>query len=176
MVFPQPDAPLRGKKVVLRPWEPADAVWYVDARDEEVFRWTTEPRTLTAAQVQAAIAANRSAPTYVGLVITDAATGALAGNIALTLPDPSCARAEVMYWLAAEARGRGFATDAVRALTVWAFDALPIAEIELLTNQANQASQRVAMRCGFTPSGTRGERALFVVRRGALDEQEVNEP
>jgi len=105
------------------------------------------------------------------LAITDVATGGLVGNLAVTVPDPSSERAEVMYWLAAEARGRGFATDAVRTLMVWAFDALPIEEIELLTNQANRASQRVAMRCGFTPRGTRGERALFVLGRGALDEQ-----
>ena len=39
----------------LRPWEQADAAWYVAARDEEVFRWTTERRDLTVAETAAAI-------------------------------------------------------------------------------------------------------------------------
>lgn len=62
-------------------------------------------------------------------------------------------RAAVGYWLAAQARGRGVATHAVRLVARWAFEELGIARLELTCGPDNQASQRVAERCGFTRKG-----------------------
>ena len=59
------------------------------------------------------------------------------------------ARAEVGYWLSAQARGRGHATRAVRLICRWAFAALGLERVELLAATGNPASQRVAERCGF---------------------------
>ena len=52
-----------------------------------------------------------------------------------------------------EARRRGIATRAVRLLARWAFDELAIARLELTCGPDNEASQRVAARCGFVREG-----------------------
>ncbi|MEX2245061.1 MAG: GNAT family N-acetyltransferase [Dehalococcoidia bacterium] len=151
--IPVPDRPLRGSIITLRAWEPAEADWYVTARDEEVFRWTTEPRDLDEATLRRVIEGHLREPLWVGLAITDTPTGALLGNLALTLSGEGQRRADVSYWLAAEARGRGAATDAVRTVARWAFHALAVDRIDLRTDSGNHASQRVAMRSGFVPTG-----------------------
>jgi RimJ/RimL family protein N-acetyltransferase len=165
MTLSLPGHPLRGTLVVLRPWHPDDAEWYVSARDDEVFRWTTEPRDLMPDDVRRAIDENTQRPAYAGFAITDAETGALLGNISLVPGDPAERSAEVSYWLAAEGRGRGVATDALHTVIRWAFEAARIERIELLTDGGNEASQRLARRLGFAADGQRGERLLFVLRR-----------
>jgi ribosomal-protein-alanine N-acetyltransferase len=163
MLVPLPDEPLRGAIVALRPWEPDDADWYVCARDEEIFRWTTEPRDLRTDTLRGVIEAYRRRPTHAGFAITDITTSDLLGNISLVFGDPNERTAEVSYWLAREARGRGAAADAVRALTRWAFDVLLLERIELRTNVGNAASQRVAARTGFRPAGERDGQLVFVL-------------
>ena len=62
-------------------------------------------------------------------------------------------RAAVGYWLAPEARGRGVATHTVRLLARWLFSELGLARLELTCGPDNEASQRVAARCGFVREG-----------------------
>jgi [ribosomal protein S5]-alanine N-acetyltransferase len=161
MTFTRSTAPLAGQRVTLRQWQPEEAEWYVSARDEEIFRFTTEHRGLTADVARANIAACLTDPSCIGYAIVETATGELAGNIAMSPLDLEDERAEVMYWLAPSARRRGLVTDAVRTLVAWAFDALPIAEVELLTDPENEPSQRVAERCGFASVGMVDGRMLF---------------
>lgn len=60
-------------------------------------------------------------------------------------------RAEVGYWTAAEARGRGIATRALETLTDWAFTTLAgLTRLELLHQIDNPASCRVAQKSGYT--------------------------
>ena len=165
MLIPLPRRPLLSASVALRTWQEDDAEWYVSARDEEIFFWTKEPRDLTTELARNAIDHYLSHPTYAGFAITNALSGSLLGNIALVITESERTWAEVMYWLAAPARGRGAATEAVRTLARWAFETLPIERIELLTDPDNSASQRVARRAGFAPQGKRGERLLFVRTR-----------
>ena len=61
--------------------------------------------------------------------------------------------AETGYHMAAEARGRGLATAALRLLSEWAFATLPIARMQLTTHLDNPASQRVAEKAGYTREG-----------------------
>ena len=165
MLIPLPRRPLLGAAIALRTWKEDDAEWYVRARDEEIFFWTKEPRDLTTELARNAIERYLSHPTYVGFAITDLASGSLLGNIALVITESERCWAEVMYWLAAPARGRGAATEAVRTMARWAFETLPIERIELLTDAGNDASQRVAERAGFAHRGKRGERRLFIMTR-----------
>ncbi len=160
-----PKQPLRGTIVALRTWEPDDAEWYVSACDEEILFWTNEPRDLTPEMARSAIERHLSHPTDAGFAITDLASGSLLGNIALVITEAEPNWAEVMYWLAAPARGRGAATEAVRTMARWAFETFPIERIELLTDPENVASQRVAQRAGFAPQGKRGERLVFTMTR-----------
>jgi RimJ/RimL family protein N-acetyltransferase len=55
----------------------------------------------------------------------------------------------VGYWLAPEARGRGLATAATRALSDWTFATLAPVRLALHAEPANHASRRVAEKCGF---------------------------
>ena len=166
MLIPLPAKPLIGAAIALRTWEQDDAEWYVSARDEEILFWTTEPRDLTPENARGAIERHLSHPTYAGFAITDLASGSLLGNVALVITEAEhhC-WGEVMYWLAAAARGRGAATEAVRTMARWAFETLPIERIELLTDPENVASQRVAQRAGFATQGKRGKRLLFTMTR-----------
>jgi RimJ/RimL family protein N-acetyltransferase len=59
---------------------------------------------------------------------------------------------EMGYWVAPWGRGRGVATSAARALAAEAF-AAGAARVFLHTDQANAASQRVAIAAGFTREG-----------------------
>jgi len=60
--------------------------------------------------------------------------------------------AEIGYWTAVAARGRGVAPAAVRAVTGWVFDAFAEAslrQIMLVHDVGNPASCRVAQRAGY---------------------------
>ena len=67
---------------------------------------------------------------------------------------PGRGQAEIGYWVAPWARGRGVATAATRALTAHAFGA-GLARLELLTQPENAASQRVALAAGYRREGVR---------------------
>ena len=75
------------------------------------------------------------------------------GGASLYDHEPAQARARIGYWLAAEGRGRGLATHAVRLLADWAFADLGLARLEITCAPGNVASQRVAERCGFVREG-----------------------
>jgi [ribosomal protein S5]-alanine N-acetyltransferase len=139
-----PDSDLTDGAVVLRHWRPTDADWYADAaHDPEIQRYTTEPPTLTAAEVRAAISALAELTDTVGLVICDATTGQRLGNIALRLD------AGVGDWVAASGRGRGVATRALRLPSEGAFAGLRLSEVRLWTHVDNVASRLVAERAGY---------------------------
>jgi RimJ/RimL family protein N-acetyltransferase len=62
--------------------------------------------------------------------------------------------AEVGYWVAAEARGRGIATTATRAVAEWVFAEVPdLVRLQLRADAENISSNRVAEKAGFTREG-----------------------
>ena len=85
-------------------------------------------------------------------------TGDFLGFMALVKLDLETQEAEAGYIVASHARGRGVATRALRLLTAWAFDELPLERIELLIDVENLAvgGRRAALR-------------LHARRRAALD-------
>jgi ribosomal-protein-alanine N-acetyltransferase len=85
--------------------------------------------------------------------ITDAAGKELIGaaSVQVSLDDPAVA--EIGYWVAANSRRRGVARRAVELVAAWAFDAWSVARLEILTAEANVASQRVALTSGFIREG-----------------------
>ncbi|MEU2613343.1 GNAT family N-acetyltransferase [Micromonospora sp. NPDC007271] len=86
--------------------------------------------------------------------IADPANDRLLGGIGLSQPVPVRGQWEIGYWVTPGARGRGVATAATRALAEHAF-AAGCARLELLTNEENTASQRVALAAGFRHEGVR---------------------
>ena len=60
-------------------------------------------------------------------------------------------RAELGYWLLEEYRGRGYMTEAVKAVSDILFDNCWCDEIRIGVYVGNEASERVAVKCGFHP-------------------------
>jgi RimJ/RimL family protein N-acetyltransferase len=87
----------------------------------------------------------------------DAGGSVLAGNVGLKNRDETGRigereTAEIGYWTAFAARGRGIAPAAVRAVTDWVFDAFAgtsLRQIMLVHNLDNPASCRVAEKAGY---------------------------
>ena len=76
--------------------------------------------------------------------------------------------AEAFYWVVRDARGRGVASTALGLVADWAFDAVTVERLYLLTHLDNEASQRVAKRCGFTREGVLRAYEPFKGRRPDL--------
>jgi RimJ/RimL family protein N-acetyltransferase len=87
-------------------------------------------------------------------VIEDVERGAIVGGATLHHLDPMRDSVEVGYWLFSDARGRGVATRAVRAMVENAF-AQGIVRVEAHVRIGNEASERVLERLGFEREGVR---------------------
>lgn len=72
--------------------------------------------------------------------------------------------AQIGYWLAPSARGRGFATRAVILLTRWLFD-LGAERVFLTIVAGNDESVAVARRAGFVYEGTMRSHGVWQGRR-----------
>ena len=65
--------------------------------------------------------------------------------------------AEVGYGISEKYRRQGYATEAVNAVTAWAFQNPNVTAIEAEIDAENVASKRVLEKCGFIPNGKIGE-------------------
>ena len=63
---------------------------------------------------------------------------------------------EIGYGVQPEYEGRGYTTEAVKAMAKWAFQQKDVVFVEAETDPDNRASQRVLEKCGFVPDGTVG--------------------
>ena len=64
---------------------------------------------------------------------------------------------EIGYGVLPEHENRGYTTEALQAMTQWAFGQKDVVFVEAETAPDNKASQRVLEKCGFVPDGTTGE-------------------
>ena len=180
--IPLPSPPLREDSLVLRPWRDTDTAALVDAcQDPEIARWTAVPSPYGERDAFAYLAraeADRLAGRELGLAIADESTGELLGSCGLARFDWHDRKAEIGYWIAARARRRSVGSSATRVLARWGLEQLGLERVELLVNPANEASQRLAERAGFTREGLlrsyrrrKGEREdliMFSLLRGDL--------
>jgi RimJ/RimL family protein N-acetyltransferase len=135
--------------ILLRPWKLEDAAWYVEARDAEIFRWTTERRDLSVEDAAESIKQANTAKNTICLAVVNCRTGQLLGNIALVPVAGDLKSGEIMFWLAAQARRRGVAVRAVRLLCQWALKELGLDTIVAKTFPGNDRSQHVIAEAGF---------------------------
>jgi RimJ/RimL family protein N-acetyltransferase len=87
------------------------------------------------------------------------------GAASLYDTDPVRRSVSVGYWVARHARGRGVATSTLRLLADWAFRELGVERLELTSAPDNEASHRVAERCGFVREGVLRAHLPFKGRR-----------
>jgi RimJ/RimL family protein N-acetyltransferase len=86
---------------------------------------------------------------YSFVIVPAAVRGPGIGSIGLWLHEIESGRASVGYWLLAEARGRGLAAWALRAVVSFAFGELAIPRLHLFVEPQNAASVRTAEAAGF---------------------------
>jgi RimJ/RimL family protein N-acetyltransferase len=155
--IPLPSPPLTDGEIVLRPWSPDDVPAVTAAcQDPEIPRWTVVPHNYTERHARDFIsgtAADLATGRELALAVVDADDQVL-GALGISNFDWADLKAEIGYWMAREARGRGIGARATRLLAVWAIRSLGLERLELLANPANEASQRLAERAGFTREGT----------------------
>lgn len=154
---PFPAEGLSDGVVTLRLKQDTDIEPIVEAtRDPLIPRYTRVPQPNTAKHVRERLqvsAGERERGEGIHLLITDAADDALLGAVSLHGIDYENRLAEIGYWVASSARGRGVATRAVKLISRHGFDVLPIERIGIGADPENEASCRVAERAGFTREG-----------------------
>ncbi|MDH6213408.1 GNAT family N-acetyltransferase [Streptomyces pseudovenezuelae] len=163
--WPTAPATATAPELALRPWRLEDSAALVDLyRDEALRHWTsvalddeTGADHWVREQQRGWSEGNRF-----GFAVVEAREGEGAGaEVAEGRPlghvvrkgiSPDSPSAEVGYWTAAPARGRGVAPRALHALTDWAFATFAtdgLTRLELLHQVDNTASCRVAQKCGY---------------------------
>jgi ribosomal-protein-alanine N-acetyltransferase len=155
--LPLPDPPLTDADIRLRPWERRDVpVVTAACQDPEIPRWTVVPHDYTERHARDFIrgtAADLAAGRELALAVVDPHDRVL-GALGLSNFDWPDLKAEIGYWVVAEARRRGIGARATRLLALWAITTLGLERLELLANPENEASQRLAERAGFIREGT----------------------
>jgi RimJ/RimL family protein N-acetyltransferase len=176
--LPFPDPPLADELVALRPWARGDVKDLARVcRDPEIPKYTRVPLDYTpeigAFFVEGSADRARDG-VALELAVVAAAGGELLASVGLHQPSGDDdggggggggGSAEIGYWTAREARGRGVATRATRLLAGYALGPLRFARVEIAAFLENEPSQRVALSAGFERVGVR-ER--YLEHRGAM--------
>jgi RimJ/RimL family protein N-acetyltransferase len=150
-------------------------------RDPAVIRWTRVPEDYDERAAEEWVSeSNRQRERGDGmhLVIADASSDAFLGSIGIHRINRDEGRCDIGYFLAPWARGRGVMTAAVRLLSTWIFETLPIDRIEITIEPANAASRAVAERAGYAfegvlrshtvIKGSRRDMAMYALLRAEL--------
>lgn len=143
---------LRLDHCTVRPWADADRAALVrHADDREIWRNLRDrfphPYTPEAAKQWLAYLAQSDPLTHFAIEVDGAAVGGIGFEIGQDVHRRS---AEIGYWLGRTAWGRGIATEAVRAVTAWAFAHHDLCRLEAHVFDWNPASLRVLEKAGYT--------------------------
>lgn len=154
------DLELRGERLTLRPWDLADADSVTEAlAADRMHEFLALPDPYTPADAHTFITeiASRERVEGTGLdcAVVDRSSGRLVGSATLRLP-LGMRTADVGYWIAPGAQGRGYATEATVTLARWAYQH-GVHRVELRLDVANLASAHVALRAGFGFESVRRE-------------------
>lgn len=153
---------LDGHGLRLRAWDPGSEAdveaWLRGHLDPEFRRWNTPLRTIADTADARASLKSKNADAAAGhalpFCVTDAADGAILGQISVNMIDRVLSFARVGYWVLPEARGRHVATGALLLAARWTFTEVGLHRLELGHALGHGASCRIAERCGFRYEGT----------------------
>lgn len=143
-------------RLLLRPFDPGDTDDLVAAvaADREMLLWMpwAPGYDREAAAQWCERIAHHDPENTLNRAIVPRTGGPLCGGVGLIRLSRDENTAEVGYWVAAPARGKGYATEAARAMAEYAFR-VGLLRVELLAATGNLPSQRVAVNAGFTREG-----------------------
>jgi RimJ/RimL family protein N-acetyltransferase len=141
--------------VRLRAWQPADAPAVLAAcQDPAIQEFTRVPvpyRREHADDFIALAAQEWRSGASASFAVTDMTGRRLWGACGLHNVDRFTGMAEVGYWVAPAARGRGVATAALRLITEWALGPARLRRVYAKVEQVNLASVAVARAVGYEP-------------------------
>ncbi|MGY1844202.1 GNAT family N-acetyltransferase [Modestobacter sp. SYSU DS0875] len=166
---------VRTERLVLRPFRPEDAeAVFAACQDPEIPRWISAVSpTYTRADAEHFV--TQESPTArregTAMMVAIEAGGVLVGASGVNRIGQHPLGPEIGYWIAAGARGRGYAAETAHALAQWVLG-LGAPRVYLVADVRNSPSQAVARRAGFTQEGvlrsylayrdgSRGDAALF---------------
>jgi RimJ/RimL family protein N-acetyltransferase len=147
------DVELSGERLLLRAWRPADADPVCEAmQDPDMHRFLALPRPYTREDALRFVSRTAVDPRRDGsaleCAVVERRSGRLVGSGALRLTgDP-----EIGYWIAPDARGRGYAAEVTGVLSRWGFG-LGLRRVRLACDVRNLASARTALSAGFRFEG-----------------------
>jgi RimJ/RimL family protein N-acetyltransferase len=140
--------------LALRAFGPDDARDLVAAfADAQIARWNPGPAVPDAAAAFMAERNDWSSASHASWAVADS-SDRLVGSVSVHQIDADQADAEIGYWVAPWARGRGHATAAVVAASGFAFTRLGLHRLYLFHAVDNPASCAVATAAGFVHEGT----------------------
>lgn len=148
---------LETERLILRAPVAADLdAIFTACQDPEIQRWTVLPSPYSPADAvffveKAATEGWRSGRNPIWCVL-EKETGTLVGTQSLAARGQGAA--EVGFWTAAEARGRGYTVEALRAVAHWAFTERGLRRLEWVAYVGNEPSLALARKAGFTLEGT----------------------
>ena len=150
---------LSTERLVLRRFEQGDSEAFASYRaDPDVARYQSWEGFTRSDAERFVAEMSRTDPGVPGewfqFAVSERATGELVGDCALVLHAGDPPIGEVGYTLAPAEQGRGFATEAVRAVIGYAFEQLGAAAIRAVTDVRNEASIAVAERLGMRKIAT----------------------
>jgi ribosomal-protein-serine acetyltransferase len=88
-----------------------------------------------------------------GFVAAAVDEGGIVGAVGFHHVDWNHRSTSIGYWLAADRQGRGTVTEAVRALTAYAFEAWRLNRLEIRVAAGNERSAAIPRRLGFVEEG-----------------------
>jgi RimJ/RimL family protein N-acetyltransferase len=159
MAIRPPKPPLTDGIVTLRPWgEKGDVEAITAACNDRAIAEFLDliPSPYTEADARAYIELCRegwSDGTLTNFAITVAEDGEAVGSVGVRWLEPDQGVAEVGYWVAPQARGKGVCTRAVRLVSRWLIADHGIERLQLRADEQNVASRKVAEKAGFTEEG-----------------------
>ena len=146
------------QRLILRRFELSDteSVFRNWASDEAVQKMYSEPvyETMEAARglVEKYIARYECDDCYRWAVILRE-TGECIGQIAYFMVDSKNHFAEIEYCIGAAFQGRGYATEAAKAVIGYGFEKIGLHKVQICCKEINPKSRRVIEKCGLTYEG-----------------------
>ncbi|MCP3100455.1 GNAT family N-acetyltransferase [Myxococcus sp. K15C18031901] len=148
---------LTTRSLTLRPWRASDvSALVVHANDRRISQNLRDrfphPYGRTDAESWVEFASSLPPPhRHLAICVEDEAIGSIGID---AFEDVHRRTGELGYWIGAACWGRGYATEAVVAMTTYGFETLEFARIQAAVFEWNPASTRVLSKAGYRFEGT----------------------
>lgn len=148
---------LESERLIFRKILPSDADdMYSYSHREEVTRfllWEVHPDPLYTEKYIRYLQERYAVGDFYDFAVVLKSTGRMIGTVGFTSFDLPNHSAEVGYVISPDHQGKGYATEAVKALIAFGFEVCELARISAVCMKGNLASLRVMEKCGMKREG-----------------------